>query len=247
MQASTKKALKILKKDRVRNANIINFMNHYPVERIHIYKESVLVQGRSDQLWTYISSDKKEELEGLVKEVPFEIRHFAILEDWMLPLVVGKRKILWKLSCLKLYFPEEKELPENKVPMEPLPVSATEYIYDHSSYKQYTSREYIQERIEKGTGLGIYQGDQLVAWVLTHDDGALGFLTVLPQYQGKGYAKEVTVAAIKELRKKGAPAFVHIEPDNPTFLALSRKLGFVEDRRIHWIKVGKAVENPGRD
>ena len=42
-------ALAILNRDRVRNANIINFMCDYPVLRISIAGESVMIKGRSDR------------------------------------------------------------------------------------------------------------------------------------------------------------------------------------------------------
>lgn len=231
--------LEILNKDRIRNVNLVNFMEEYPIDRIHIEGNSVMVKGRSDQPWIYISSESEEELRLLLKHLEEEELYFAIIEDWMLPLIVKDQKLEWKLSCMKLYFPDETPLPENKFIILKLSSLDAEYIYRNSRYQEYTSPEYIIERIKKGIGLGIYEKEKLVAWIITHDDGAIGFLNVLPEYRSKGYAYELTIATIKRLRAKGEIPFVHIEEDNQNSMNLSLKMGFVKDRLIHWLKIAK--------
>jgi len=230
-------ALEILNKDLIRNINVINFIKEYPIDSVHIEGDSVLIKGRSDQPWTYISSESAIELRSLLEQLKEEDQFFAIIEDWMLPLIVNDKKVEWILSCMKLYFPEEVHLPENNSTIVKLSISDADYIYTNSKYQQYTSPEYIVERIKKGIGLGIYEKNKLVAWILTHDDGAIGFLNVLPEYRGKGYAHELTIASIKKIRRKGEIPFVHIEEDNQKSMNLSFKMGFVKDRLIHWLKI----------
>lgn len=50
------KALVLLENDKVRNINIINFIKNYPVYWVDTAGESVLIRGRSDEDWVYISS-----------------------------------------------------------------------------------------------------------------------------------------------------------------------------------------------
>ncbi len=238
-----KDALEILNKDRIRNINLINFIKEYRIDVIYIEGASVLVKGKSDQAWTYISSESEAEMNALLKYLNEKDQHFAIIEDWMLPLIVKDRRLEWILSCVKLYFPDQAVLPENRVAVFELSTTDAQYIFENSKYQQYTSREYIIERIQKGIGLGIYKNKKLVAWILTHDDGAMGFLHVLPEYRGKGYAYEVTIAAIKRLRAREEIPFVHIEEDNQRSMNLSLKMGFVKDRLIHWIKIKQDRED----
>lgn len=233
----TQKTLKILMRDQIRNMNLLNFISDYPIDSIHREGDSVLVKGRSDQDWVYISSQSEKELAVLRKYLTEKDQYFAIIEDWMLPWIVAERKIEWKLSCMKLYFPGDTELPENKISVQELSPSDAEYIYNNSKYQQYTSTAYILERMNKGVGFGIYKEDKLIAWVLTHDDGAIGFLHVLPEHRGKGYARELTIAMIKRLRKRGEVPFVHIEEDNQQSMNLSLAMGFKKDRLIHWLKI----------
>ena len=54
--------------------------------------------------------DSKEELKTLLEKCR-EDRFFAAVEDWMLPFIIENEEIEWKLSCMKLIFPEDKKLP----------------------------------------------------------------------------------------------------------------------------------------
>ena len=65
--------LNYLQKDLVKNINMINFMNDYPVSYIEKVGNSVIAKGRSDRNWDYISSDSKEELEAVKEKLNYEI------------------------------------------------------------------------------------------------------------------------------------------------------------------------------
>lgn len=228
--------LKYLTRDKIKNINMINFINTYHINNIDMVGNSILVRGKSDQNWVYISSSSKDEFIKLVDKLTEEDIYFAIIEDWMLPYLIKDKKLLWKMTCMKLIFPENLALPENKYNIKELTVNDAEYIYNHYEYKDYASAEYIAERIIYGTSLGIYEDNKLVAWIMVHDDGAVGFLNVLHDYRRKGYGYELTIAMIKKLRELGEIPFVHIEEDNIKSMNLALKLGFKKDRRIHWFE-----------
>lgn len=227
--------LNFLNRDRIKNINIISFIENNPIHYMERFKDSVIVKGKSDENWVYISSSSKEELKALLKKCKDD-EFFAAVEDWMLPLIVENKGIAWKLSCMKLIFPEEKELPSCKYKAEELTADDAEYIYNNSKYKDYTSIEYIADRIKNGIGMGIYDEDKLVAWIMTHDDGAMGFLNVLSEYRKKGYGYDLAVNMMDRLRCLGKIPFAHIEEDNYKSMNLSLKAGFVKDRRVHWVR-----------
>lgn len=226
-----------LKDNPVRNANIIHFIKDYPISEVHYYGDSVLVKGKSDENWTYISSSSEEEFIKLLEKLTPEDQHFAIMEDWMLDILLRERNLDWRLSCMKLYFPDDKSLPDSNCTIDQLVIEEAQYIYDNYDYQKFTTVEYIKERIQKSVALGIHQDNKLVAFVMTHDDGAIGFLHVLPDYRRRGYAQELTIATIKKLRRSGDIPYVHIEEDNEKSMSLAKKAGFIPDRRIHWVKV----------
>lgn len=229
--------LSSISKNKIRNINLINFMKTYPIVKVEQEGDSILVKGISDQEWVYINSESEYEFKKLMKKLNDNEKYFVIQEDWMLPIIIENRELDWKLSCRKLYFPLGKDLPENKNCFEGLFVDEALYIYDNYEYKEFTSVDYIKERIEKGIGLGIHEDGKLVAWIITQDDGAMGFLTVLPEYRRKGYGFELTLAMIKRVRDAGDLPFVHIEEDNQKSMNLALKMGYVKDSLIHWIKL----------
>lgn len=230
-------ALAVLEKDKTRNINIINFIKSYPVNTVAIVGDSVLIRGKSDEDWVYISSRSESELLQLREYLDDGDRCFAVLEDWMLPHIIRGREIRSRLSSIKLVFDPDNPVPPARSPVTGLSESDAPYIYKNSKYKEFIDIEYIKDRIRKGTGLGILENGRLVAWALTHDDGAIGFLNVLGDYRRMGYGFDVTAAMIKRLVEIGEIPFVHIEQENLASLRLAQKAGFREVGRIHWIKL----------
>lgn len=238
-------ALAILNRDRVRNANIINFMCDYPVLRISIAGESVMIKGRSDRDWIYISCANNEEFLALAAELTSDDTCFAIIEDWMLPRLTEGRHELWRLSCLKLYLPDnvnDNDSVNNSADgatgtLTVLTPADAAYIYANYDYAAYTTEAFIAECINKGPSFGIREDGKLVAWIMTQDDGAMGFLTVLQPYRRRGYGDLITSALIRQLRASGKIPFVHIEEQNHKSMNLARKAGFIPDRRVHWFEL----------
>jgi 8-oxo-dGTP diphosphatase len=238
MKSLREEALRLLEKDKIRNCNMINFIEQYPIERIEIMGKSVLARGISDEIWNYISSENRDEFEKLIEKNRATDTHFAVLEDWMLPYLTLSRTVVWQLTCIKLVFTHDvSSLPANKHNVIELKPEDAQYIYNHYGYQKYTSVEYITNRIKSGNALGIYEDSKLVAWIATHDDGAMGLLHVLPEYRRKGYGYELTVALIMYMYEQGKLPFIHIEEDNVKSMNLALKVGFVKDRRIHWVKM----------
>lgn len=237
LQHLVDKTLGMLEKDKTRNINIINFIKSYPVKTFDIIGNSVLIRGRSDEDWVYVSSKSEEEFHQLMRGLDEEDKCFSVLEDWMLPYIVKGREIRSRLSSIKLVYDAGNPLPPIRSAVVSLSESDAPYIYGNSRYTEYISIEYIADRIRNGIGLGIYKNDRLIAWAITHDDGAIGFLNVLKEHRGKGYGTDVTVAIIKRLLELGEVPFVHIEEENQGSMKLASKAGFRKDRRLHWVKL----------
>jgi 8-oxo-dGTP diphosphatase len=235
-------AIEVLEKDRIRNVNALNFIRDNRINSTEIVGDSVLIRGFSDRPWVYISSTSQEELKELTSKLTNEDKCFAVIEDWMTPLLYTKEEELrWKLTSVKLYYPDTTALPsldfEENVKIELLHINDAQFMYDHYDYKEYASVPYIRSRIEKGVGLGLFKDKKLVGWIMTHDDGAMGFLHVLNEYRSRGYAMALSVSLIKMLRAMGEVPFVHIEPHNHQSMNLAIKAGFEKDRLINWFEM----------
>ena len=234
---SESKLIEFLRKDKYKNINMINFVDMYPIYSIDKVGQSVLVRGKSDENWVYISSSSIVELRELMNKLNDEDKYYAVIEDWMVPILTKCKEVEWKLSCIKYIFPDNKKLPKNKCKIVELSVEDAKYIYDNYEYKDYASIEYISERIKKDISLGIVEDDKLVGWIMTHDDGAIGLLNVLKVYRKKGYGYELVLAMLKEIIKQDRVPFVHIEGENIKSTNLAIKIGFEKDRVVHWFKL----------
>jgi len=76
---------RFLKKDIIRNLNMLYFMEDNPVHSLERTDDSVLMRGTSDHRWVYISSPDEQELLFLSARLTGEDRYFAVIEDWMHP------------------------------------------------------------------------------------------------------------------------------------------------------------------
>jgi len=226
-----------LQMDPVRNVNILNFINDYPIYYIEKVENSVIAKGTSDRDWTYISSESEEDLQNIKEKLGKDDNCFAVIEDWMIPIITKDRRIKWQLSTRRLFLPESIDLLDTQHTVSDLRIEDGKFIYENSDYKEYLSIEYIRERIERGLSSAIYGLDGLVAWGITQDDGAIGFLHVLPEYRSRGYARDITLDLIKKIRKQGKLPFVHIEDKNDKSMGLALSIGFKKDRVINWFEI----------
>ena len=230
--------LLFLKQDKIKNMNMIYFMEEYPVHSLERIDGSVLLRGESDRHWVYISSSEDRELRRVIARLTKEDRWFAAIEDSILPAIVRDRALAWRLSAMKLILPKEVAFsPAPRTRISPLSLEDVPHIYGSSFYKALTSPGYIRERITRGPSAGVYESGKLVAWVMTHDDASIGVMNVLEPYRRKGYAYDLTVYLIQQIRSQGKIPYVHVEETNLKSLDLAHKVGFREDRRLHWFEI----------
>ncbi len=162
--------------------------------------------------------------------------YFASAEDWMIPIINEKKNFDWKLSVMRWYLPDDVEIPENTMKTFPILKEHIEFIINESNYKQFLTQRYIRDRITKSFSACLYEDEQPAAWGLTHDYGALGSLHVTAKYRRKNYGKEILLSLIHQCRELGKTPFAQIEETNAAAISLVKKLGFIQDRRVTWIK-----------
>ena len=227
----------LLKKDRERNISILNFIETYAHQSYERVGNSVLLRGVSDHPWVFISSDSRAELRQLAARLTKEDINFAAIEDWMISLLTGNRKLAWDLNLIQFILPKHVHLLKPLYPHVSLNIADALYIYENSDYQIYLSVEYVEDRISRGPSVAIYEKDRLVAWALTQDDGAIGFLHVLESHRKKGYGHQIILGLSEQLKNQGKRPFAYIKKENSRSIKLFRKLGFIEQKQIHWFKL----------
>lgn len=232
-----KEIVNVLKKDIICNTNIINFIESYPINRIEIMGDSVLVKGTSDKDWIYISSKSEQELRQLKTKLKRSDTNFAAIEDWMIPILTEGSKVKWIMSTMKLMLPENIILEKPNQKTSVLTQEDAQFLYMNSEYQEVISVDYITDRILHGLNTCIRNEGTPVAWAMTQDDGAIGFLHVLPEYRRKGYARDVMMDIIAKVRQEKKLPFVHIEIENVSSMKLTESLGFQKDRMVNWFEL----------
>ncbi len=234
MNENLKDIISILKGDLIKNINLINFIEENEILETHIIDTAVLVKGISDRTWIYFSCNDEIEFNKLIDLLKPEDSNFAILEDWMIPTLRQKMNLNVELSTIKYILNPDVVIQTNKIQVTELTPNDAHYIYLNYDYREYTNISYIKERIIKGISTGIRIQNRLVAWAVTHDDGAIGMLHVLPEFRRRGLAREIMFYMIEKLRALGKLPFAQIEEDNFKSINLAENLGFVKDRRVSW-------------
>ncbi len=237
MKDELSKLIVLLKRDEITNISTIGFIENNPITEIVEINNSYLIKGTSDVEWIYLVCKNETELKTLLEKTGGNNIYFASVEDWMIPIITEKRKAEWILTTMRYYLPDNVEVPENKKEVIPLTTDHIGFIISQSNYKQFLTPAYVEERISKSISAAIIKKDKLVAWGLTHDDGALGSLHVLDEYRKKGYGKEILISLIQQNKKLGKISFAQIEEKNLKTINLVEQLGFVKDRRVSWIKL----------
>jgi len=221
----------------INNINIINFIEDYQIQYIGEIGGSVLVKGASDRNWVYISSKSEEELKIIKSRLDYKDKSFAIIEEWMIPILTKGNKIKWKLSTMKLVLLSGTSKAEPTHSLSELTINDAEFIYQNSVYKDFISIKYIIDRITNGVSSCIRYRDKLIAWGITQDDGAIGFLHVLPEYRKMGHARDVIIDLIKKVRNNNRIPFVHIDEQNEESMRLAMGLGFKKDKVVSWFEI----------
>jgi len=213
------------------------YFSNYPVKAYVVKNQCALIVGYTDQLWVHCVGRDKNDMAALLKEYRGLSDYYYSVEEWMLPLILDTGEEAWRMETMRYMLDNDIKLPTPANKIVPLSPDDTDYIFEHTNYRDFTDKGYIRDRLERDISAAIMDKGKPVAWGLTHDDGALGFLHVLPGYRGKGYGRDIVLARIAMKREKGQPVYCNIVSGNTPAIKLMESLGFKADRKIYWLKL----------
>lgn len=241
---------KYLAQETEKNISSLGIIANYGLESCWRAGSSYLFSSLSDQLWgypvsfSYQSCDSGEDLElariefkKLLQLCTEHLEYFASLTDWMLELLQENYQLEWVLQTERFIFKKELNFSAEITELQDLKPADAEFIFKHSHYQSFTSIPYIKERIAADCSAGIFLDQQLVAWGLTHDDGALGFIHVRPEFRQRGFAKLIVKKLIAAKQSMDKKVFLNVELGNKNARQLFTGLGFQLDRKISWAKL----------
>ncbi|MBE5730597.1 MAG: GNAT family N-acetyltransferase [Clostridiales bacterium] len=90
--------------------------------------------------------------------------------------------------------------------------------------------------ISRGLAYGAYVGDKTVGMVGMHIQGAMGLLSIKPEYRRNGYAEILERFLINKLLSEGKVPYCQIVEGNEPSLSLQRKLGLsLSKNKLYWM------------
>ncbi len=104
--------------------------------------------------------------------------------------------------------------------------------------------DYVRARIRAWPSCAVRHGGRLVAWGLTHDDGSMGFLHVLDEWRGRGFARAITAALSRRLLELGVRPHLYIMQDNLASITLTESCGFCRVGEYVWFGEGRRRARP---
>ena len=223
--------------DELRNCSLIQFVRANRVLGIERVGGSVLVRGQSDERWVYVSSVRPVELEILATRLVADDDHFAAIEEWMVPILRGDRHLVWRLPMVRFVLPDGADLPAVDGAGGELGAADAPHVYEHSNYREFISVEYARTCVVSGPSVAIREEGLLVAWAMTQDDGAMGFLHVLEGHRHRGYGRRAALALAHQIRDRGRRPFAYVSESNVAAIGLVAELGFVRDRPVEWFQL----------
>lgn len=109
------------------------------------------------------------------------------------------------------------------------------FIHAHYEMREILDVAYVRDRIREGPALGIEWEGRLAGWVMTHEEGTMGVLEILPEFRRLGLATRLNRAMCDRMRARGWPCVVEILKTNAASQALAAGAGFRLLRNVHWI------------
>ena len=229
-EASAEELAALLGGDPIANAGFVEHMRIYSMERAARCGSSCAAVFRfKEERWGALSS--KDEAEAKLLASIFEgigCVNICPASDWSIKAAFGGSKPTGSRRYKVLYLPDGAEVPEPSGEAVAIGVAHAGTICDAYRDESLFGIDYVTERILGGPSFGVFRDGRLVGWAMTHDDFAMGFMMVLPEYRRQGIAMEITLSLIKALRSMGRVPMVHVSKDNHKSLSLVRSLGFIE-------------------
>jgi len=228
---STKeKALEYLSRDYLLNIDMIECINRNTVKYFYAGDDGVLLTADDDYAYM-LAADNAETAIRILRTVDFKV---AVLHDTaMLQPVAEAFGLEYKGACLQAAYLGKNPLPESDADIRPLTQEHAQFVAEHN---EMSDLEYIKGRIAADDMFGAFDGDTLMGFIGTHEEGSMGMLEVLPEYRRRGLALALEQYVINRTLSKGYVPYVQLYTTNAASKALQERLGLsFADKNIIWL------------
>ncbi len=179
---------KILDEDKVGTANFYGAIKYQ--KNVKMFTDNlenptgVLVKG---ERFYFIHSNNDDFIRRVRDDFLDEgVHEFSGVSKRIASILKEKDELVWEEFCHLYYLPKEnlkKERVRNIV--KPIDLKDVEIINDHYYYKDEHSEQKLTDNIKQRPSAAIYEDDELVSWVMTHNEGSMGVMYTLEKARKK--------------------------------------------------------------
>jgi 8-oxo-dGTP diphosphatase len=144
----------------------------------------------------------------------------------------SRRRISWVAPCYLYVLESGKLVIDRRHKIGTLKPNDAEKIVSYWPHGR--NADYIRWRIRTGPTCAIRRNGKLVAWAITHGDGAMGILHVLKEFRGLGMARSITTALAERSLRAGIKPFLYIVKRNKASIRLTESMGFTRHGIYCW-------------
>lgn len=241
-QTDNKEAvIKYLMQDYFINLNMLGILENIPGVEIFVDDElnpkGVLLRKN---YFHYIHTRSEEFINTVVETFFVEEGYYGFsgVEEGIARWIRSKCKVNWESLCRLYYMPKDNFRPElisSKVGS--AKIEDAELIDNFYPYRNNYSLAAIKEDILYRPSAAIYINNEIVSWVLVHDDNSMGIMHTKDEYRRRGYGVDVTLSLAGKILEGGKVPFLQIVRSNEKSPGLAEKCGFVEVGNVEWFGI----------
>ncbi|WP_026478651.1 GNAT family N-acetyltransferase [Alkaliphilus transvaalensis] len=231
----------LLKEDHIINLNILGVLENVPEAEIYVdhLEKPTGVLVKKNEYMHLLYSKNEDFLNYIIDDyLQTGAYGFSAVEDSIAEKIMKKHEVCWISPVTVYYIPDgkvDKGLIKN--PVKPIDIKNAEEVNHFYQYNSHDSLDRIKKDIMERPSSAVYLDNEMVCWVLTHEDNSMGIMYTKEAYRRRGYAVDVTIDLVSKIIDQGKMPFIQIVNNNGMSPGLAKKCGFIEYGQAKWFGV----------
>ncbi|HJA30810.1 MAG TPA: tRNA (guanosine(37)-N1)-methyltransferase TrmD [Candidatus Eisenbergiella pullicola] len=233
------RAMEYLKRDKVLHMDMIEDIRNGQARVIAVRKDGVILQDTVSKVYM-VTAENPDAGERLLSLADPNAEVFTCHQKFLAESIARRFSKKDCSECFQVAYTKKVPLSEPEgVSVRVIGEEYTDLV--HSLYPLIEKRERVREILRDGIVYGAFLqkesgARELVGFIGTHEEGAMGMLHVLEPYRRLGIAEKLESFLINRLLEQGRTPYAQIFTDNAASLKLQEKLGLrIAGRKIYWI------------
>lgn len=228
--------LRFLERSPVHHADMIDAIRSGGAQILRAEEHGALLSFGGVVMMT---ADNTEAADRLLSSLPSRTDLLEIHQEFYRGEAERKTDLRCKMECRQAVWTRKTPLPRVNGPAEIHSLSEEALPFVAEYYKHADDLGYLRQRLQSGCLWGAFLGKKPAGFIGLHEEGSMGMLEVLPEYQRRGIAMQLETFLANRQLAAGRIPFAQIETCNGASFALHGKLGFeVSEEKLYWLMPG---------